>query len=287
MDHGASAMIDTIPLRKERAATSHDAPGRVEAMLQTGYKLAEFDGRDWAWTLPASTLRGIDLEPPFEVRHQGEVPCCVSCAVVTAMEILRRASQEQQPLSALYNYYHARPRATVLENISIRASLDAARDYGVCWQSAHPPASSHRGPYAWGDALTAPSPQADLVASRVQLVDVDPDWNTLGYYRLNPMSYSSQWRSALSRGTPVVLGFHATQSYLSMEDGSTHELANVAGDSGGGLHAALVVGFDGSWFTIRDCRGSEFAKDGQWLLHEDIAATPWVIESWAIAAIER
>lgn len=255
--------------------------------MQTGWIPSTPDERDWSWPFAPHDSSSIDLEPPFAVRDQGDVPCCVSCAVVTAMEILSSANDDPRPLSVLYNYYRARSSIGTLEEISIRSGLRAANRFGVCREAAHPASAGLRGPYTRADALREPSWDADSDASRRLLVDVDPSWNTLGYYRLSTIGRAAEWLSVLGRGAPIVFGFSTVGRYREIVAGTTAEIIDAEGDGSGIGHVAVVVGYDAPWFVVRDSQGTGFARHGHWVVHRDAVDGTWVAESWAVAAIEN
>lgn len=253
----------------------------------TGWKPSGFDGRDWSWPHRESGQRGIDLRPSSPVRDQAEVPCCVSCAVVTAMEIIGRANERQEPRSPLFNYYKTRRGSDVLDPISIRAALRSAERHGVCPEALYPAGNGPSGPFASPDALARPTGAASRAARKFRLVDVDPDWNTLGYYKLGAGGLASKWRSALSRGVAIVVGFYATEAYQAILRGESTSISDVSVDRGDDGHAVAVIGFDGSWFTVRDSRGASLGDSGHWSVHERVLQRGWAAESWAVAALEN
>ncbi len=131
-----------------------------------------------------------------------------------------------------------------------------------------------------------PDAAADYDALDYRLVDIDPNWNTLGYYTLDGGDTASNWRSALGRGIGIVAGFYVTPAYeaITRREATTLTDASV-GDRRDG-HVVAVVGFDRDWFTIRDSLGADVGESGHWLVHERVVQHRWVAESWAVAALE-
>lgn len=97
---------------------------------KSGFRVGRYDSRDYIYLArqspenSAATGR-IIIEHDVPVVDQGNiVPCCVSVAVTTCLEVLDQ--NEDIPLSFMYNYYWARTSRRSLGVLDIRQGLDAA-----------------------------------------------------------------------------------------------------------------------------------------------------------------
>src|SRR5437868_2689388 len=105
-------------------------------------------------------IQTISLHAP--VLQQGDVPCCVSIAITTAMEMLNGTPQ----LSPLFNFYVARADPTVLVDITIEEGLVAASNPGVSSLALHdvPLTAAGAGQAPTTDALeNAPAQRIDNI----------------------------------------------------------------------------------------------------------------------------
>jgi hypothetical protein len=255
------------------------------AITRSGWKPSPFDARDLIFsrsdnTAMAEARRTLILEHPFPVQDQGNIPCCVSCAVSVGMEILDTQRPPQVPLSPLFNYYVTRPNINNLIDLTIRDGLHSAVVNGISDLAHHAPNFDRNG------ALQRPLPAAFDDAARRRLVGINPITNKPEYYLLPDINRVSAWRISLSRGMPIMVGFWLTTSYqkLSPNNSVLNAFSSVPPRAG---HAVPVIGFDDerSMFLVKDSRGVDFGDNGHWWLPYQLAETRLVAEAWALGRI--
>lgn len=259
---------------------------------RSGWRFPSFDGRDYQFrpeAVEASPARLLGI--PFSARAQESVPCCVSCSVIAAMEILDARVGGAVQLSALFNYFTARPMANRLSGIEIRDGLKAAASDGVCPQSLHPV------PFSRDGAERRPSQAAFRAATELRLVEeTDLIDYSIGYHRIFDVRRLHDWKAAILQGQPIVVGFHLTSAYMEISAASpVHRGPN--GLTGLGGHAVAIVGFDDAQevppglkpsrgaLRVLDSRGPSFGDSGQWWLPYALIPMGLIVEAWAIARI--
>lgn len=250
-----------------------------------GWRPSRFDGRDLRWANRTTFGTANRVVIPFGPRDQGDANCCVAIALVSAMESLDAQNDNCEQLSPLFNYFLSRSSSDYTGGVPIRDALDSAVRDGICASSQHEGESGPEGPYTRADALRKPAAAAYQSASDYRLLSQDEDGDQRSYYSLEGPGRVGAWKSALDEGSPVIFGFYTTQSYDRLRMGPPFEVRDVSSDWGGSGHAVLAFGYEGNWFHVLDCRGTEFADAGRWRLHEDAVAGSWVQDSWAVAAI--
>jgi hypothetical protein len=252
-----------------------------------GWKPSTFDGRDYEFIPRVLAIEGdpaattVRLRDPFPSRAQGDVvQCCVSAAVVSAMEVLDEQTPAATRLSMMFHYYVARSDPRYLSPLTLRQGLEAAVNRGVCAAEFHDPPVTREG------ARIKPTPEAIEAAKARRIVGYDPVKRRLEYYRLPDTSRVESWRAALAAGYPIIVGFWITAGYLNLAtNGNEHgPLQNEPSTTG---HAVTVQGYEDTRarFLVKDSRGVEFAEGGRWWLPYHLLDGRLVDEAWAIRKI--
>lgn len=237
----------------------------VHMSTKSGFRLGRYDSRDYIYLARKSPENSaaagrIIIEHDVPVVDQGNiVPCCVSVAVTTCLEVLDQ--NEDIPLSFMYNYYWARTSRRSLGVLDIRQGLDAAASYGICIKAFHDVQLDREG------ATTKPN-QAAYKEAMKRRIAFDPAISSWSYEHFTNSNRIIGWRNAIQQGAPVIIGFDLTDAYKNIPyNGNTHILPvnDVAFDG----HAVTVMGYDDGYdngslgsgaFFVRDSRGSVLPK---------------------------
>lgn len=255
--------------------------------FKLGLKAAQYHPKDHPADLSmldSSNIRSdftIDIDVPV-VDQKNTVPCCVSIAVTTCLEVLDL--HPSTPLSFLFNYYFARPDSSKLVPIEIRDGLIAAAKYGVCQKSLFNPGLSN-----YGATIEPPENAIDEARSR-KIQKGKLRWA----YKHFLENYVAEWKAYIADGYPVILGFQTTDDYHGINKfDPIHPIPTSRSNSSNG-HAVVIVGYDddkncGSGgigaFKIRDSRGNSFAKDGHWWLPYTLAESHIIMDSWTVTEL--
>jgi hypothetical protein len=257
-------------------------------MSPHGWIPSTFDGRDRPFrAVPggAPAPARASLEHPFRARDQGAVPCCVSVAVVTAMEVLDQQSPPAAELSPLFHYYVSRRDPERIEVTDFRTALQAAVTTGVASASHHAPAFDEAG------AREAPLREAFEDAERRRLVGWDPARRRMQYEVLEGQDVVEQCRVAIASGAPLLVGFWATSAYAALFEGARGSFGHIHGppprETSSDGHAVVALGYDDEKraLRIKDSRGERFADAGSWWMPYDLVEAPLVHEIWALRKI--
>lgn len=248
----------------------------------SGVTLSQSDARDWTietLSLTKSPPLSIQLRHDFAPRDQGKVPCCVSCALVTCMEILDRQMGVYTKLSALFHFYQASDGLPT-NRFEIREGLKVAANMGICrWQShRYPPKGTM--PMTIKMARTSPSLPAIDEAKQYTLRKAD-----YGYYNIT-YEYSLQtWQGLLSQGVPILLGISINAGYDNISP--QHPIWSYQDDDNNDHHSVAVVGYNNKFdaFIIKDSRGTKKGGNGYWFLPYSLLEDRRVLEAWAITEI--
>jgi hypothetical protein len=201
---------------------------------------------------------------PRSVQDQGiEVPCCVSCALTSAMETLDAGWPE---LSPLFQYFTARSAAQnsqnpALSELTLTQGRDGLRLHGICESSLHV------GQFTPAGAAARPSEVARTNAKRHRLrTDLVANLPVPRARSLTPSEINI--KSELLANRPVVLGFVLPAGFkeLLALNGFKWTDESVPQTSPPTGHAVLVCGFDEALraFCVQDSRGGEFGLCGKW-----------------------
>lgn len=200
-------------------------------------------------------------DPPVDQRG---VPCCVSIALTTAMRFVGGTPR----LAPLFNYYLSRNNPAVLDDVEGADAFRSAMNDGVCTAALH--------------AFPFDAPSAAKAPSNAALAD----GLTRTIMNFGPVDVlESQWKEAIGRGLPVLIGFFMSPEYDDILAGV--RLVHGAPTAKGQGHATLVVGYDDGTqeFTVRDSRGPAVGVAGTWQLPYARLNDDFIFESWVITAV--
>ncbi|MDJ0838122.1 MAG: hypothetical protein QNK37_16520 [Acidobacteriota bacterium] len=247
---------------------------------RTGAIPSAFDGRDWLFE--TNDLSGsnedaltVEISNPWDVPDQKNIPCCVSMAIVSAMEALDQLSPPAEQLSPLFHYYTCRNGNSDLSDLSLHLGLKKAIRPGIC------PLIHHNPPYSISGARRRPSPNAFDAARSRGIDGFNPITHRFGYRRMPDPSDAERWCLALRRGQPIVFGFYLSSAYRPIWDGHSDTHGHVNGiPSNGILHAVAALGYDQgrSAIKIRDSRGPSIGDFGYWWLPYQVLRVPGFIQ---------
>jgi C1A family cysteine protease len=250
--------------------------------MNTGYLHSSFDGRYYKYIDHDSDSNPdyFILENPFPPKNQGDVPCCVSSAIISCMEILDDIKPPSEMLSTLFHYYNSRSEKNKLENLDIRTGIKAAVKHGVC------PNNFHDYSITKDNAFITPSEVAYNEAKKRKIETYDKN-NKIQYYRISTYGNLALWKSALYKKKTIAIGFWKTEAYnkiINRETDTHDDVKNLKSDSG---HAVAVIGYNDrkKAFIIRDSFGQHIGDNGHWFLPYDLLDSDLILESWVIGKI--
>jgi hypothetical protein len=204
---------------------------------------------------------------PGGIFDQGVLPCCVSCALSSAMEV---ALPEQLSLAPLFHYHVTRfDNAGAADDGSLvfESGMGTLLNQGICQKRLHDL------PLDGASALARPSDDAfrDGRSRALRRVGKRAPWE-------QPTGISNAvWiRDRLNEDRPVIVGFQLPQSYPGSFLDTQHRWADPNGMplSGKG-HCVIAVGYtDGLGFRIQDSRGPETFDRGYWWMGYAIVDSP-------------
>lgn len=218
---------------------------------------------------PSFALRG-----PRRVLDQGEVPCCVSCAIAAAGE---SANPGWAALAPLFHYFVTRTevmrvsssQAVDLELIDAAASMER---FGICLDNLHHPPMNLDG------MAVEPVPAARADASRRSLppLSVFPPVSRIEL--LSDQCRELEWKRALLTGKPIVAGIDLPANY-------SRSMSRASAQSGrlGPSHAVLIIGYRDSEraFIVHDSRGPRWFLGGQWWMPYSFAESGFVFQAYS------
>ncbi|MBC7821524.1 MAG: hypothetical protein IAG10_31955 [Planctomycetaceae bacterium] len=227
--------------------------------------------------------------PHFPRDQKKQIPCCVSCAIVAAMEALDGLMGGAAKLSPMFHYFFARPAQAGMPWLTFEQGLAAAVQHGVCREELFPSTfeSEQLNVQPPDDAIE------DGLRHCAQLLD--PATLEHGFWELTSSRRLEEWKRTLSARIPILMGFHAVSRYLQLDhaDGISGDVLPTEGETTSDVrHAAAVLGFrqqipndpDGAFWVV-DSRGPTFGTGGGWWLPFALVETELVIEAWALRLI--
>lgn len=230
---------------------------------------------------PAPPAGPISLIERPRIRDQGELGCCVSIAIVGALELLVRRGRVLPELSPLFHYWQARVDHSVAAPLSILTGLQAAAQHGVCRQALHPHPLTVQG------AMIPPSPAAQDDAAALAAARFDPvtgvRLSRYTFARLPDHRRHHHIRQALAAAQPVVLGFWLTPGYAAITPQRPVHSRDLEPVQRVG-HAVLVVAdHPARGLRIVDAAGPRFGARGTWWLpHDLLDQSALVQECWSL-----
>lgn len=258
--------------------------------IKSGFRPGRYDSRDYIYSARQSpeSMANVDrviIEHDVPVIDQGNiVPCCVSVAVTTCLEVLDQNAGT--PLSFMYNYYWARANRNRLSTLDIRQSLDAAGSYGICSKILHDMQLDR------GGATIKPSQAADseAITRRISFNPVISNW---AYEHFENNNRIAGWRNAIQQKYPVIIGLYLTDAYENIPKTNYTHILPMNGPASDG-HAVTVMGYDdvhdngaldSGAFFVRDSRGDGFADKGYWWLPYVLVETHLIVDSWTVLGL--
>lgn len=214
-------------------------------------RIASINATLSSYELPAKSRYVID---------QGNLPCCVSCALGAAMEILNPSWPALAPLFHYYVTRYENGGSTADGSLFLDAGLATLSTAGIC------KGTLHSLPYTVIGSTAKPSQEAyDDALTR-----------TLGrrgiQFRYVPKSGASNvsWiREQLSQDRPVVVGIQLPIGYPASFLNSHFEWLDPNGfQRSASGHCVLATGYNDARQTIhiQDCHGvSEFQRGCWWM----------------------
>jgi hypothetical protein len=213
---------------------------------------------------------------PRSIIDQGTVPCCVSCALAGAMEILH---PDWPPLAPLFHYF-----VTRFDNLGadsngflfLDRALQTLTTQGICRLDLH------TQPFTSTGATIRPSRQAftDALTRRLLRQGL--------FFRYRPLPGPSRValiREQLRKGFPVVIGFTLPQGYhrtFLNEKKEWQDPNNPARTTSG--HCLLVIGYADSRqaLLVQDSRGVAEFDRGCWWLGYRVADSSVVLDAYSL-----
>ncbi len=198
---------------------------------------------------------------PRRVINQGDLPCCVSCALTAALEAL---NFDCPVLAPMFHYFVTRYEQAGGANadgfLFLDSGISTIQGVGVCKQSLYLetnrlPSTTDRPPQAAFDDAEARK-LSSFGFSRVQ--------------EINAISRSVVIKERLRADYPVVVGFTLPMEYPAKIDTEKRWMDPEGFTASSIGHCVLLVGYDdlqggGSGAVrVQDSRGMQFADGGCW-----------------------
>jgi len=227
--------------------------------------------------LPVVTRRrqaGDVALPARQIHDQGDVNCCFSCALGSAMEAQNPAAP---PLSPLYHFHFAGGARVIAEGLTVGDAKRALIQKGICALARHP--------FGISASNVEQEPDADAVRDGVARRPIDRAAGTLLWRSVMSTDPGRSWKRFLSGGMPIVVGMQPNADYLGL-NAQRPTLRDNGPPYSTVSHAAVVLGYRDSVssFIVQDSRrGANFGLGGQWFLPYDMAVQPFVVLAVALA----
>ena len=214
---------------------------------------------------------------PRAVVDQQDVPCCVSCALGAAMEVIH---PEWPPLAPLFHYYVARydnGGANSGGSLTLDRAIGALTSPGICSYDLHPL------PYTIGATAQEPSPEAytDAITRRITRRN-----GRFFLYRSFTGTSRVAWiRDQLRQNCPVVIGFRLPTGYPdSFLDRrfNWQDPEDPRPETGG--HCVVMLGYDDTLpaLRIQDSQGTGRFERGFWWMGYRVADSQVVEEVYSL-----
>jgi hypothetical protein len=226
----------------------------------------------------SATLSACQLPAqPRAVLNQADVPCCVSCALAGAMEILH---PDWPPLAPLFHYFvtrHDNRGADSFGFLFLDAALLTLTNQGICKLASHSP------PFTLEGAAVRPSSPAFADAMGRRLVRQGLRFR---YQPLVGGSRVALIREQIRAGHPVVIGLTLPLGYPeSFLDANQEWLDPLSPARSASHHCVLVRGYRDARQTLRiqDSRGNFPRFDnGCWWMGYRVADSSIIQEAYSL-----
>lgn len=194
---------------------------------------------------------------PRSILDQNNLPCCVSCALASAMEI---RNQSYPPLAPLFHYYVTRNgRSNAVTFLSLDEGLAMLETAGICREDLH------RKPYTETGAAEKPSGDAYVDAKTRALRR--PNLSQRRCLHVSGPSKVVWICEQLRQNHPIVFGFTLPttypKSFLNRKFEWLDPKSFPVSSSG---HCVLATGYDDarSAIHIQDSKGDRMFDNGHW-----------------------
>lgn len=195
---------------------------------------------------------------PRRVINQNDLPCCVSCALTSAMEALDSATPVLSPLFHYFVTRYDNGGANAEGFLDLDAGLTTVTDQGICSDGLHSP------PFTIAGASTKPSVDAyaDALARALGLRGLTSRYNSL----LPATSLVTSIRAELTQNRPVILEIQLPVGYRNSFLNPRFEWTDPNAPRSLSAHCVLAIGYDDGRTCIRiqDSCGSSLFDGGFW-----------------------
>jgi len=212
------------------------------------------------------------LTPPSVIVNQGSVlPCCVSCAIATCVEVLNPGWEQLAPLYHFHMFDTMQGSPSSFVDMTLDEGLNLLASAGICLYRYYNSAYTPDG------ARTEPSPEATTDAL-TRTVPYDNNREVAGFSLLSDDDRITAWKNCLVGGRPILIGLYLTDQYRPT---MTKLQGNLLPDQ---PHAVAVLGYreSESSFLVQDSRGPAFGIGGQWWLPYDVVESSVIEQAYAV-----
>lgn len=217
---------------------------------------------------------------PRSSPNQGDVNCCVSCALGCAMEIIH---PDWPSLSPLFHYYVSRSvnhSGDATGGLALDDAVATLTNQGICRHADHD--VDHGAPYAAAEVSVRPSPAAfaDAANRRIPF-----EGFTFKYNRLSGPSWVVSIRNELRQTRPVAVGFRLPQGYPQGFLDARFEWTNPASPPLSTVgHCVLVTGYSDTRLAlrVRDSQGTGLFDSGCWWMGYRLADSGVIQDAYSL-----
>ncbi|WP_083345367.1 hypothetical protein [Terriglobus roseus] len=206
---------------------------------------------------------------------QGNLPCCVSCALAGGMEAIDASIAS---FSAMFHYHVSRYDNGAGDGagfIGIDDGFNTLRAQGICSSILHP------APYTIAGTQMVPSAAAYTDA-------FNRAWIRSAHYDSPSGPSRAAWaREELKQDRPIVLGFELPAAYPShFLDLNLEWLSPSSSPPGGTGHCVVAIGYDDvrRCLHIQDWRGDSAFDEGRWWMGYSVVDSSIVREMYSLFA---
>lgn len=223
------------------------------------------------------------LPDSLAVRDQGNVPCCVSCAIVSAMEVMGivafKSGVGRKPLALSVTHHFRRARGSRgFGDMTVERGMSVAED-GIV--AVSPPGDPSTRLTRARVANAAPPPR-DVPRARIKRRGRRvPAFKSITHS-------ANAWVKWLQQGHPVIIGLRLPPFEEFSEQVKKHPANRLdcESDSGPARHCVVATEFSDGSFRILDSFGSNHGEGGHWWLPAACLRRRVVARAWVIREVE-
>jgi hypothetical protein len=209
------------------------------------------------------------------IANQSNVPCCVSCALGAAVEILNTSYPNLSPLFHYHVTRYEKGNAGSDGSLFLGDALATLAQQGICSRQLYDP------PFTQIGAERAPSQDAytDGQARALRRRGLRPRYIPGG----GPSTVA--WiREQLSLDRPIAMGITLPLGYPDSFLDGRFEWRNPDVPSSSSGHCVLVVGYSDARqaLHIQDSRGAQRFEQGRWWMGYRVADSAYVQETYGL-----